>query len=172
MSALLVIGAIVSGSPIFVTVSAVVAVVLGAAATRITHSELMQSRRDAGNELKKQAQAYAEMTTERTEDNRRFAATMADRIMDRQRTIHQLENELSATQKKVAELTLQRSAEARRADVAEKRLGESEKATTAGQIRVAELTNRVTELEQRIDDLKAELAAWEVAAKEPARKHA
>src|SRR5688572_3280279 len=117
VSALLVIGAILSGSAIFVTVSAIVAVVLGAAATRITHSELMQSRRDAGNELKKQAQDYAEMTAERTEDNRRFAATMADRIMDRQRTIHQLENELASAQRKVAELTRQRSAEARRADV-------------------------------------------------------
>jgi hypothetical protein len=45
VSALAVAGAVLSGSWIFVTTAAVLGVVLGASATRITHSELLQTRR-------------------------------------------------------------------------------------------------------------------------------
>ena len=42
-----VLGAVLAGSWGLLAIAAVLGVVLGAAATRITHSELMQARRDA-----------------------------------------------------------------------------------------------------------------------------
>ena len=47
VSAAIVLGAVASSSAGLTAVAAVLAVVLGAAATRITHSEVMQARRDA-----------------------------------------------------------------------------------------------------------------------------
>ena len=59
VSALAVAGAVLSGSWIFVTTAAVLGVVLGASATRITHSELLQARRDAARDRATQARSTA-----------------------------------------------------------------------------------------------------------------
>ncbi|UUZ60805.1 hypothetical protein [Nocardioides sp. B-3] len=45
LSAVLVVGAVVSGSALLITVAAVTGVLPGAAATKITHSELAAARR-------------------------------------------------------------------------------------------------------------------------------
>src|SRR5688500_1952899 len=71
----------------FQTLAAFAAVVLGAAATRITHSELMQTRRDAARDRAQQAQEYRALTDRRTAENEAFAATMAERIAEREAAI-------------------------------------------------------------------------------------
>ncbi|MBB6627443.1 hypothetical protein H5V45_08925 [Nocardioides sp. KIGAM211] len=169
ISALVVLGAVLSGSWLFVTLAAGLGVVLGAAATRITHSELMDARREAARDRAEQAQAYRDLTVTRTAEQAAHTATMQARIAAHEHTIGELEIALTSAQKRAAEATRKRGAEARRADVAEQegrgltvRLDESEE-------RAAEAIVRVAELEQELDVLRAELAAWQTT---PARRHA
>lgn len=169
ISALVVIGAVLSGSWLLVTVAAGLGVFLGAAATRITHSELLATRRDAARDRAEQAQAYRDLTVARTDEQAAFAATMQSRIVAHETSIEELEVALSSAQKRAAEATRKMNNEARRADVAEQE-GRSLTARAGGaEERAAEAIVRVAELEQELDVLRAELAAWQAS---PARRHA
>ena len=152
VAALLVIGAIASGSPAVVTVAAVVALLAGAAATRITHSELMEARRDAARDRATQAQDYLFLTERRTTENAAFATDMRRKIADREHAMDVLERALSSAQKNVAEQTLKRGQEARRADRAESGRDDAE-------TRAAEAIVLVAELESELDVVRAELDA-------------
>ena len=153
ISAVLVTVAFLDNVAWFQVFAAFAAVVLGAAATRITHSELMQTRRDAARDRAQQAQEYRELTERRTAESAAFAADMAARISDRETAISALEQDLSKARKQAASVTRKMSAEARRADVAERQLAGSEE-------RAAEAIVRVAELEAELDVLKAELESW------------
>src|SRR3546814_13502676 len=99
IATLAVLGALVGGSSVLVAVSAVAAVILGAVATKITHSELLQSRRDAARDRAEQAQAYRKLDETRSEANAEFARTMTARIAARPKLIHELEGELAGAQR-------------------------------------------------------------------------
>lgn len=169
LSAVVVLGAVLSGSWALVVLAALLSVVLGAAATRITHSELMETRREAARDRAEQAQAYRALTVARTAENAEFAAGMQARIAAHESQILELEVALTTAQKRAAEATRKMNTEARRADVAETdgrdlaaRLDDSEQVA-------AEAIVRVAELEAELDALRAELAAWQAT---PARRHA
>ena len=156
IAALLVAGATIGGSFLVTALAAAVAVALGAAATKITHSELIQTRIEAARDRAEQAQSYR---------------TLTERIATRQKLIHELEGELAQVHGKLASATLKQGAEARRADQAESRLvAESAKLEDA-EHRAAEAIVLAAELEQEITNLKAELTAWETSASMPLRKH-
>src|SRR3546814_18522997 len=76
IATLAVLGALVGGFSVLVAVSAVAAVILGAVATKITHSELLQSRRDAARARAEQAQAYRTLAATRSAANAEFARPM------------------------------------------------------------------------------------------------
>jgi hypothetical protein len=163
-------GALMSGSPVLISIAAVAAVVLGVSATRMTHSELMLSRREGYGGLARQAQAYAALSEARAEENTRFASALRHRLDEGSIALGQIEEALCAAQRRAAEAARTIRAEATRADRAEaegraysRRLEEAEE-------RAAEAIVRVAELEQERDLLRAELDAWQSA---PAfRKHA
>ncbi len=168
-AALAVLGAVLSGSWLLVTVAAVLGVVLGASATRITHSELLQTRRDAGRDRAAQAQAYRDLTVARTAEHAEFTAAMQARMDHQENALSELEVALTSAQKRAADATRKLNAEARRAEVAEQdgraltvRLEDAEE-------RAAEAIVRVAELEQEIDIVRAEITAWHA---EPVRRHA
>ena len=161
--------AVLSGSHSFVTVAAVLAVVLGAAATRITHSELMQSRRDHAKDRAEQARAYHDLTVERSIEHASFCSAMETRLSTSEQVIIELEGAVTSTQRRAAEATRKLNAEARRADTAEAENVRLGKALEESEDRAAEAIVRVAELEQDVDVLRAEVAAWEMA---PARRHA
>lgn len=165
-------GAITTGSPVLLSVAAVAAVVLGIAATRITHSELMVSRREGYGALARQAQAYTAITEARAEENTRFASAMRDRVDHGASALAQIEEALCSAQHRAAEATRTIRAETARADRAEadgrsyaRRLEEAEE-------RAAEAIVRVAELEQERDVLLAEIAAWQTVGAQDFRKHA
>ena len=168
-SALVVIGAVLSGSWLLVTLAAVLSVILGAAATRITHSELMATRREAARDRTQQAQAYRDLTVARTAEHAEFTATMQSRIESHEHAISELEVALTSAQKRAAEATRKMNAEARRADVAENEGRELLESRDEAEQRAAEAIVRVAELEQELDVLRAELQAWQST---PARRHA
>ncbi|WP_234410770.1 SPX domain-containing protein [Nocardioides terrigena] len=164
VATLLVGWALVAGIGWLTSLVAVAALVLGAAATRITHTEVMQARRDAARDRAEQASAYAALTAERTAENAVFAADMRRKIADREEVIDGLEVALSKAQRLAADQTRKLNAEARRADVAEREVSESARLLDASEDRAAEAIVLVAELEAELDVMRAELVSWKAAA--------
>jgi chromosome segregation ATPase len=169
VSALVVLGAVLSGSWLLVTLAAGLAVALGVAATRITHSELMDARREAARDRAAQAQSYRDLTVARTAEQAEFAASMQGRILAHEHSIDELEVALGSAQKRAAEATRRLNGEARRADVAEQEGRALGTRLDDAEHRAAEAAVRVAKLEQELDVLRAELTAWQTA---PAVRHA
>jgi uncharacterized membrane-anchored protein YhcB (DUF1043 family) len=168
LAAVAVLGAIVSGSWPLVTTAAVLGVLLGAAATKITHAEMVAARREAARDRAEQAQAYRRITEERVAENAEFVATMQDKLRYQEAAVVELEGALTAAQQRAAEATRKVNAEARRADAAE-RLGREtedrlELRLADAQERAAQAVVLVAELEQELDVVRAELVtvtqAW------------
>lgn len=169
LAGVLVAGAVVAGSLTATTLSAVAALVLGAAATRITHSELMQTRLDWARDRAGQAQAYRELDHRRTTEHQAYVVGVRAEADRRERAIGELEQALIQAQRRAAEATRKLNDEARRAQLAEAegvRLGHE---LEASEQRAAEAIVHLAELEQEVEVLSAELAAWQA---EPVRKHA
>ena len=169
VAALAVLGAVLSGSWLLVTIAAVLGVVLGATATRITHSELLQTRRDAARDRAAQAQAYRDLTVARTAEHAEFTAAMQARMDQQDTALSELEVALTSAQKRAADATRKLNAEARRAEVAEQEGRAVGVQLEEAEGRAAEAIVRVAELEAEIDTLRAELAVWQT---EPVRRHA
>lgn len=154
-------GAVLSRSWLLTASAAVLGVLLGAVATRITHSELMQTRRDAARDRAEQADAYRSLTSARTAEHARFTATMQARLDGQESALKELEVALGSAQRRAADATRRLNAEARRAELAEREGREMSTRLEDAEGRAAEATRQVTELESRIEILQADLAAWQ-----------
>ena len=168
LSVVAVAAAALSGSWLVATLCALLAAVLGVAATRITYSETVLTRIEAGADRAAQAQAYRALTDERVGENAEFVAHTQVQLAQRQTTIGRLEQRLETTAADLAEarrqldgvsvrletVTAERDRLARRLDDADQR--------------AAEAIVRVAELEHEYDVVMAELQATQV----PRRKHA
>ena len=171
-AAAIVLGALVLQSSLLTTVAAVLAVVLGATATRITHSELMRSRLDAARDRAEQAQAYQRMAVERAGENAEHVGVLTGRIEERESALGELESALVAAQRRAADATRKRNAEARRADIADQQNVSLSGRLEDADLRAAEAIVHLAELEQEIDVLRAEVTAWQAMSSEPLRRHA
>ena len=168
-AAVVVIGAVLSASFTFVSVAAALAVALGAAAVRITHTELVVSRREGAADRARQAQEYRTIAEQRSREHREFAGAMASRVGKSEQAVTQLESAVVASQGRAAESMRKLNAEARRADVAEAEgsrlavaLEESEERAAEAIVRVCELEDENDVLRTENDVLKSELdaATW------------
>ena len=169
IAAILVTAAFLGDVAWFQAVAAVSAVVLGAAATRITHSELMHTRRDAARDRAEQAQDYRVLTEERVAEHAAFAATVQARADQQDLALEELESALSAAQRRAAEATRKFNAEARRAELAEQEGRAVSARLEQTEASAAEADLRVAELQSELDLVRAELAAWQA---EPQRLRA
>jgi chromosome segregation ATPase len=149
--------------------SAVVAVLLGAAATRITHSELMESRREAGRDRARLAKEYVALDASRVAEHAEAAGHLTTRLADRESALHELEEALVAAQRRAAEATRKRNAEARRADLAEQEGSELTRRLEDAEERAAEAIVRVAELEAEVEVLQAEIIAWQGVASQESK---
>lgn len=169
ISALLVAGAVIGQSAVLLTISAAVAVALGAAATKITHSELVQTRVEWARDRAQQAHDYRVLADRTSAENTELRDTLTARIAERQQLIHELEGELALAHTNLAATKARLGAEARRAEQAEGRLVAEGARLEEAEQRAAEAIVLAAELEQEIADLRAELVAWEAAATPAAR---
>ena len=169
LSALFVLGAVLTGSWLLVTLAAALSVVLGGAATRIMQAELTLTRVEAARDRAEQAQSYRSLAVARAAENARFVADLAERIATRESTIAALEVALAEAHTRAAEATRKMSSEARRADLAEQAGSAVAAQLEVADARAAEAGLRVAELEQELDVLRAELVVWQTT---PARRHA
>lgn len=171
-AAVVVAASFATGSLVLRGLAAVTGLVLGAAATRITHSELVQTRRDWASDRAEQARAYQVLDQRRTSEHLAYVEETAAEARRREEALREVESALVRAERKAAEATRKFSAEARRAELAEdeslrlgRQLEESEQ-------RAAEAIVHLAELEQEADVLRAELAAWQSLRAEQARQHA
>ncbi|QSR24569.1 hypothetical protein CFH99_02920 [Nocardioides aromaticivorans] len=163
VSAAAVVATALTGSWLLVTVAGLVAVLLGATATKITHSELLDSREEAARDRAQQARAYAELTEVRTAENVEFAADMTGKVAKRDATISRLEKRLGDAAAELADARRDLSeardeaAEARReTERLNGRLADAEERAHHAVVRMAELE---AELDVVTSELQAERAA-------------
>jgi chromosome segregation ATPase len=167
LAALVVAGAALSGSWLLVTIAAGLGVLLGAAATRITHTELVESRVAAARDRVEQAQAYNALTEQRTSEHAAYVSDISARISAKEQALVELELALSLAQRRAATSTRKRNAEGRRAAALQARLTEAEERAAVAQLRVVELEQVVLALR---GELESVTAAWHAA--EHQRRHA
>jgi chromosome segregation ATPase len=165
-------GALMSGTPVLVSLAAVAAVVLGVIATRITHSELMLARREGYGGLARQAQAYAGLAEARAEENSRFVTQLRDRLDRSNSALAQIEEALCAAQRRAADAARTIRDEQARAELAEAEGLRFARRFEEAETRAAEAALRVAELEQERDVLRAELDSWQSVGVQQFRKHA
>jgi chromosome segregation ATPase len=182
-AAVLVGTALVVAVPLLTSLAAVVAVLCGAGATRITHTELVSSRRRAAADRAHQSQTFTALSQARTTENTRFIDGMNANLARQQQAVGQLEDALCAAQHRAAEAT--RSLQAEQARAEQEGL-DYERKLVETQEHAATATARVTELEQERDVLRGELEAiraeqevlrseldaWQIVGSQPFRRHA
>ena len=167
LAALVVAGAALSGSWLLVTIAAGLGVALGAAATRITHTELVESRIAAARDRAEQATAYNELTELRTADHASYVEGVRVQLSSKERALEELEFALSLSQRRAATSTRKRNAEGRRAAGLQVQLSGAEERAAMAQLRVVELEQEVLALRAELDTVTT---AWHAA--ENLRKHA
>jgi len=167
LAALVVAGAALSGSWLMVTIAAGLGVALGAAATRITHTELVESRVEAARDRATQAAAYNELTEVRTTEHASYVADVRTRLSQKEQALGELEEALSLSQRRAATSTRKRNAEGRRAAGLQVQLSGAEERAAMAQLRVVELEQEVLALRAELDTVTA---AWHAA--ENVRRHA
>jgi hypothetical protein len=141
LAAVVVAGALASGSLLAVSMASVVALVAGCASTRIVLNELAQTRREAARDRALQADQYQRLFADRAAEHRCYATAMKERVAERDTTIAQLLGSLQAADG--------------RADEALERLKQETKRTVELQERLDEISR---EHEERDDD---GLAFWD-----------
>lgn len=142
----LVVAALPTQSPLWLSLAAVFALLSGWAAARIVYTELAQTRREWATDRAAQAQAYRSMFAERASEHAEFTTAMTDRLVHRDRDIAELETAAVAAEKRAIEAEVRVQRESRRANEAEQQ--------------VQQLTERVEELEIRKAEQDDELATW------------
>ena len=167
LAALVVAGAAVTGSWLLVTIAAGLGVLMGAAATRITHTELVESRVSAARDRAALAQDYNVLSGERSAEHAAYVDEVRARLSDREQALEELEQALAEAQRRAATSTRKRNAEGRRAADLQVRLVEAEERSAISQLRVAELEQEVLALRAELDTVTV---AWH--AVEHKRKHA
>lgn len=141
---LVVLLALPTQSPVWLSFSSVFALLCGGTASRIVYTELLQSRQEAAADRAAQAQAYRSMFTERAAEHAEFTSAMTDRLAARERSIGELESTIVLAEARAIEAEARVKREARRAN---------------------EATELVAELQEQLEVRKAEkadeLASWE-----------
>ena len=143
-------------SPVLLSASSVLALALGWAALRIMWTEILQSRREHAADRAAAAGAYKSLFSLRAAEHAEFTTAMTERLAESNLSIHELEGSLVLAQRQAAEARLR---------------AESSEGT------LSTLRQRVEELEQSIEVLRAQhaadeaqaLAIWEAEGGEPAR---
>ena len=176
---LVVVLALPTQSPLWLSFSSVFALVCGATASRIVYTELLQSRREAATDRAEQAQAYRTMFHERAAEHAEFTSAMTDRLAASDRSIEELEGTIVLAEARAIEAETRVQREARRANEAQELVVELQEQL---EIRKAEQADELATWEGWDGTMDAEtvvdLLAWEekvqagAADSAEARKHA
>ncbi|HET7534215.1 MAG TPA: hypothetical protein VFJ83_13775 [Nocardioidaceae bacterium] len=144
LATLVVVLALPTQSPVWLSFSSVFALLCGATSSRIVYTELLQSRQEAAADRAAQAQAYRAMFHERAAEHAEFTSAMTDRLAARDKSIQELESTIVLAEARAIEAETRVKRESRRANDAQEL--------------VAQLQEQ---LEIRKAEQADELATWE-----------
>lgn len=144
LAAAVVIGALVARGALWLGIAAVVAWAAGAAATRILHNELRQSRRQHAHDRAEQAKAYATLASRRATENATFASAMRQKVADHAANLERLKAALRLAEKRAA--------------LAEQTAGRNKVGLAKAQREVADLKSRIAELDAQVGEQTARIA--------------
>lgn len=145
-------------SPLWLSISSVLALVCGALASRIVYSELLQSRREAAADRAAQAQAYRTMFTERAAEHAEFTSAMTDRLAAHTRSIEELEGTIVLAEARAIEAETRVKRESRRANEAQDLVAQLQEQL---EIRKAEQADELASWEGWDGETVVDLLAWE-----------
>lgn len=145
-------------SPLWLSVSSVLALVCGALASRIVYSELLQSRREAAADRAAQAEAYRTMFTERAAEHAEFTSAMTDRLAASTRSIEELEGTIVLAEARAIEAETRVKRESRRANEAQDLVAQLQEQL---EVRKAEQADELASWEGWDGETVVDLLAWE-----------
>jgi hypothetical protein len=125
------------------------ALLLGWASLRIVWTEVLQSRRENAADRAAAASAYKSLFSLRAAEHAEFTTAMTERLAESNLSVRELQGELVQAQRQTADATV-------RAETAEQRVGELEESI------------EVLRAERAAEEADA-LASWEAEGGEPAR---
>lgn len=177
VATLVVLLALPTQSPLWLSVSSVFALVCGFAASRIVYNELAQSRREAARDRAAQAQAYRSMFSERASEHAEFTTAMTDRLASRDRSIRELEGTIVLAEQRAIEAESRVKRESKRANEAMELVARLQEALD---VRKAEEADELASWDGWETETVVDLLAWEdkvnagleEAAKSAQQKHA
>jgi hypothetical protein len=175
LATLVVVLALPTQSPLWLSFSSVFALLCGATSSRIVYTELLQSRQEAAADRAAQAQAYKTMFTERAAEHAEFTSAMTDRLAARDKSIQELESTIVLAEARAIEAETRVKRESRRANEAQDLVAQLQEQL---EVRKAEQADELASWEGWDDaETVVDLLAWEEkvqvsAGSDEDRKHA
>ena len=146
---------------VLLRLSALVAVVLGGIATRIVHTELVDSRLVSARDRAAQARSFNQLNEQRTTEHQARVADLQARIAtatdEHEQSLAQLESGLASAQRRAATATRLHHAEQRRTADLQARVTDAVQRAEVSGLKVSELEHEMTYLHA---ELASVTAAW------------
>jgi vacuolar-type H+-ATPase subunit I/STV1 len=182
LATLVVVLALPTQSPLWLSCSSVFALLCGATASRIIYTELLQSRQEAAADRAAQAQAYRTMFHERAAEHAEFTTALTERLAARDKSIKELESTIVLAETRAIEAETRVKRESRRVTEAQEIIAqlqeqlEIRKAEQADELATWEAWDEEMDLETVVDLLaweeKVQASAKNAGDSEEDRKHA
>ncbi len=154
-----------SGSLLGLAIAAVTSVVLGGAATRITYTELTETRLDAARDRAELARDYRDLAVVRAAEHHRFVTVVQARIADQDVKIRTVEGALAIAKAEAGAAQRRLAAMTERAEQAESRGTDLAAHLAEVEDSAAQAALRVVELEHEVDVLTAQWQSREAQRK-------
>ncbi|HEU4512141.1 MAG TPA: hypothetical protein VFR87_03455 [Nocardioidaceae bacterium] len=158
LATLVVVLALPTQSPVWLSFSSVFALVCGALASRIIYTELLQSRQEAAADRAAQAQAYKVMFNERAAEHAEFTSAMTERLAASDKSIKELESTIVLAEARAIEAETRVKRESRRANDAQELVAQLQEQL---EIRKAEQADELASWEGWDAETVVNLLAWE-----------
>jgi hypothetical protein len=157
-------------SPVLLSASSVLALVLGWASLRIMWTEVLQSRRENAADRAAAASAYKSLFSLRAAEHAEFTTAMTERLAESNLSVHELRGALVQAQRQAADALVRAESAEQILDDARQRVGELEQSIELLHAeREAEEADALASWEAEGGDARGsvdELVTWEAKAAE------
>jgi hypothetical protein len=156
-----VLAALPTQSPVLLSASSVLALLLGWAAARMMWTEVLQSRREQATDRAAAASAYKSLFAQRAAEHAEFTTAITERLAEARLLQRELEGVVVATERRAIEAETRLSRDSRRLVEVQQRVHELEQQLA---VREAEEADALASWEGEGGETVAELVDWDAGA--------
>lgn len=156
-----VLAALPTQSPMLLSASSVLALLLGWAAARMMWTEVLQSRREQATDRAAAASAYKSLFAQRAAEHAEFTTAITERLAEARLLQRELEGVVVATERRAIEAETRLSRDSRRLVEVQQRVHELEQQLA---VREAEESDALASWEGEGGETVAELVDWDAGA--------